>query len=49
MLTQSKRSEMLNGPIWDHSQMSGHLTVLLWTLAGSLVLIAATFIARIIS
>lgn len=48
MIVNYKQFDTLNGPMLDRSEMHGHTSVLLWTVAASLGLVALTYLVRIL-
>ena len=49
MLVNHKQFDTLNGPMLDRSEMQGHTSVLLWTVAASIGLVALTYMVRLLS
>ena len=49
MLVDLKQFETLNGPILNRDAMTGHTAILVWTLIGSVGLVLATYLVRLVS
>ncbi|MEO1380208.1 MAG: hypothetical protein AAFU69_07610 [Pseudomonadota bacterium] len=49
MLVDHKQFETLNGPILNRDAMTGHTAILVWTLIGSVGLVLATYLVRLVS